>query len=899
MRFFPSILQHWKQIVSKTIIVALLFNYGIGPAFHGFDANQKIKEFIQTQQISNIKNIFTTNIVKPFMNSFVAKAQSSIVPKPVITPPEQVSNAVPIVRGTKLPSQSRIIFCREGKICPQEGLVVAEGGQVNFSISLSPLDDGRNDFAFIAEGDDGEFSEQVGFSVFFQSEASAQQNIIPADLETCLGDALAQDPGAFANSRFGFPSNEPFRDNFARQSRDIFGSLPDDGRSFGAFSAFSQEGDRLGFGSTDPLSEPRLLLDEINTFQERIRPDPLADVVGVEDVFGTPAGNITGASSLRGGFFPSARRSAINTVQSKILGGSRIFRFCVEQVQSTINFRNDDITENTPIGGFFDTSIPQIESDINDIGGIGLAGGSNNNNGFFDQNGNFVLFDEAGPIGAGPSNQIAFSDVGRAFTDPLEPIGQDGIEAGNDFDQNPEEDDDGLCGDACAYAATGIAGVLAVAAAVTAAGSFAAIGTVSLAGAGIVAAGGGGLGALGGVAAGLVLCIPCIAIAVVLIVVLLVLTFLCPSYYFEDANNNDVFLTNGLLTFINKQREGKDLILIGSLKDKRSQLSINIKEHLDELLYINQLQLRSIIHAKDSNILNDQNSEIQDISSAESIEVKKQKTIYDIKKAHYFSRKTKAFLKPISELKNIIPQLHLYFENKFPQIISALASKDVYEIEVPKSELIKPGNIKLVINGTFSPQIKAKRLQFMSNISPKDADMFYNYINTQCIECQTAANEILDEIFGLEIQTFNTTKQYWEKVPGKLLLERQTKVFTIPQQYTSSKIRIITQKNAYILGDIKITKNNNENIILEKNVETNNVFVQHDLRPKQKINASILHNIDDEYTLIDYGDRIDATFNLDNTWKKEKELENKYQKDFDVSFFIDNTGYYELLRSLP
>lgn len=877
MRFFTWLLHHWKPLISKALIISLVWNYGVAPAFLGHDANIKIKNIVQSAQISSITNHIQTQVIDPILNSFVAHAQNSTVPDPLITPPDQVSNAVPIVRGTKLPSQSRIIFCREGKICPDEGLVVAEGSQVNFSVSLSPLNDGRNDFAFVAEGEDGEFSDQVGFSVFFQSEASAQQNIIPADLETCLADAIADDPDAFANSRFGFPSNEPFRDNFARQSRDIFGSLPDDGRSFGAFSAFSSADDRLGSGSTDPLSEPTLLLDEINTFQERIRPDPLAGVVGVEDVFGSPVGNITGASSLRGGFFPTARRSAINTAQSKVLGGSRFFRFCVEQLKITLDLSDQTSVEiGSPISEGINTIINDVE-----INGIGVAGGSDKN-GFFDQNGNFVLFTEQNPTVA---DDLAFSDIGRVFTNPGEcdPTVQGncgdeiGDKGGNDFFPGEEEEDDaGLCGDACLIGA-GAALVL------TAVAGF----TTALTG---------GLVSLFAAASGLIVCPPCLIIGLVLVLVLVMFGFMCPSYYI-DVDGEQRFLTNGLLTFIHKKREGRDIIHVGNIEHAQNTLNIRIKEHLDELLFINKAELLAVIHNQDTIVLQDQNNEIQDISNFELLDVPNAHTQFDFNRMDYFVQKNTNLKNHIQTIIELLPKTRAYFETKLPLLLASLAFEDRYEISIPQSIFEQEGDLKLIISGGFSPMIKKGRFNFIKGFNSEDAENFYEYINTQCIECQDATNELLDEVFGLRVQSYDFEKDEWLDVPGQLLLENQTKVFTLPEKYSSEKIRIITHKDAYIISSIGVAKNSNNSIQTIEHVAAKNVNIIHNGTTSHADVQNISKN-DTNYLQIDHNDSIDITFDIDQIHQKETSLEKENQNEYKSTFFFDNTGYYELLRSL-
>ena len=200
-------------------------------------------------------NLFSGTFFGLFTKPLIAQAQGSEVPQPIITTPPGVTPNIPLIRGQVIPSaQDRILFCNPDLSCPDEAEIIIDnttGGQVlNFQIPLSDLmtlEDGRNDFAFIAEKVGVGYSEPLGFTVYISlSSESVTADIVPPELETCINEVVpAGEDSSYDTENYGFTNPNP-SGYYLDQSSVAYDSLPDDGLSYSAYRTYGSDTDTSG-----------------------------------------------------------------------------------------------------------------------------------------------------------------------------------------------------------------------------------------------------------------------------------------------------------------------------------------------------------------------------------------------------------------------------------------------------------------------------------------------------------------------------------------------------------------------------------------------------------------------------------------------------------------------------
>lgn len=852
----------WKSKVSLLIILSFFVTQIAGPAALNLQAYNAIASVIQKQQA------IVANQIVEFFTPEVAYAQDSTVPKPVITPPSDVSNSVPLVKGLRLVnSQDKIIFCRAPEPCPSGGEVVADEDDFFFYVSLAPLVDGKNDFIFLAQKGT-QLSEPVGFSVYYQSEASAAQDIVPPGLDDCIAQAGKTD--SLSSSSYGYPTSQPYRGVYIGQIRDSFSTLPDDGRGFGGFSAFDREDDRTSRGEASGADER----DDLGSINPEQGTTASTSSTTTGTTVGSERGNITRPSGFLGGEASTDRLAAVNTAESKLLGGSRQYRYCVEQIHGKVDLRGQNlVAPGNPGAGDINNLIGRLET-----GGIGLAGGSDRN-GFFDDDGNFVPFGQASGSGTD-----AFAEVGRDFTLPPDQggfpecdptvLGTCGDEFGDDFEEEPleeeeleegDDDDDEGCGMICAIIGTAFivgAGAQLAAAALSATIAVTTIGAVLL------------------------------PLFLILGVILLILAFTCPSYYIDIAGTES-YITNGLLTQTNQAREARDVLAIDTdTQEHLRHFTLVVKEHIKEILFLNTLGIQSVIHDTGASALVDQNNNFQTIQNPTQV-TGNLSTHYSPSTFLEYSSRLAALQNHINRLRVQLPLMEQNFEALALPLIGAASRKDVREFQVPSELLSRNGALKVVVQGTVGPTLKKHRFGIQKKLPESEIDTFYDWMNS-CTECSQFMSDTIDEFFAIRLETL--TSNGWKQVSGKLILEgNQTKIFTVPENMIGNKFRIVTVKDGYIFSQFAVERSEN-NVLDSMKLQASSVEVQ-STNPNLEARRKLLRD-DDQYVIIEKDDEIRADFNIESVWERKAQLEKKFGRELGISFFIDNKGYYEVGRSL-
>lgn len=894
--------------ISSILVFVLLWNFYIAPSLLGLKTHH---------DLMNLKNAF-------FQSAFAQETEP--VPPPVLTPPSSVSNIIPRVQGQKLASQDEIIMCTpETAVCPGEGISVAAGGQLNFQVLLQPLVDGRNDFAFFARTGD-QYSAPEAFSVFYVSEESIAQDVIPPELESCLGEQGVA----------GYASDGSVSDEYGSQTDLIYDSLPDDNLDYGAYGAYN---DPNTSETTSGISYTEAIINTftaMNPFQSFIPAQPAA----TSEETTVDTGDTSGPSSYAGGYYPSVRISETLGGASQALGGFEGFQYCVTE-NAEVSTQDGSIVTST--------STPGITTTGTDTYG--------DYEGYYDEDGNFVLFteDDVVPIVDSEGNEgidsdgdgiidTAFTEIGRDYADPT------GSECTSDIDCGLEETcQDGQCvggecvtdfdcdlGQICdSETGTCVAGCNfnddceigfkcenneCVEGCDTDADceeeevcseegqcvedkeceTNADCGEGEICEDGTCEPG----ECMDDDDCGLVeICneetyecetsngkVMLLAILGPLGLLLLMLG-LCPAYY-VNIGGIMMFIGFGLLGNIHKFSEGIDFINIPLRGSQPQSLKIAIAEHVKELLHINTLKLRAVFHEQDEQVYVDQHKDLKVVKNTQTVAVSN----YNFSDYALLLRHMTIigkFFPNIEEFRRNNMEMVAHASDRFDEHMGVLFNKirqrSAAEFNIPEDLLTRAeGELVIITDAHLTHEGMSQRLPIFDDIPQSEVEAGYEFFYNSPSYIHQEVTDFLHDFTGISCEVWDNTKQKWIKVKGSFIQEGQNaaKAFTIPK---ASKVRLITRAGAYHKIERVFVGISNESGMSDVILSPTSLKTKIDgvINNNPEL-LDMVSNQDDRYIRIDKDDQIEADFDLSSVWKAGK----------NATLFIENVGYYEVNRTL-
>lgn len=909
--------------ISSVLVFCFVWNTVIAPTVLGLKIQRELEPILS------------------FLKTVQVHAQSSnTVPSPLITLPPAVTNITPKVQGQKLQSQESIIMCTPTTTsCPSNGVVVATGNELNFQVTLQPLTSGRNDFAFFAKTGT-QYSAPVAFSVFYVSEQSVSQNNIPPELIQCINSVTSSSS----------------QNTYSNQINTVYGSLPNDGQAIANFQNYNQGAGNQNSAGVSYAEALQNTFSALNPFQT----NPIPEANFGSSGGSTTSTSTLPASNYSGGSYPASNIANVNSAASQALAGYDSFRFCIQTAQSSSipgssanapnqgnsnplsdysGYFDEDgnfVLSNNPPGTAFGDSGQDTEFTEGSGGGTGTGGGGGGDTG---TGGGGDTGTESGGGGSGGSGgDDAFNDVGRDYTDPGG--GDDGLgdECVTDFDCNlgqicdPETS---TCVEGCNYNDDCQLGYRCenqqcVAGCDTDADCQAgetcgADGQCSTNNQGNGSCQSdsdcsSGRGCKNGTckkfectkdddcmfgilqdcdnasheckyATGKIVLLA----LKILLGPLLALLGMCPSYYVSIDGVNSL-IGFGLLGNIHKFAEDLDFIYIPLKSKQPASLKITIAEYVKELLHINTLKLRAVFHQADENVYLDQNTQLQVVKSPLVLNSTKNYNFLDAALSLKHMAVIGKFLPTIEAFrtknKEEVQHASDRFDSYIGELFKKVAQRSASEFIIPSSFLNNKQDLILITDAKLSPAGMSQRLPIFDGIPQSEIEKGYEFFYNSESYIHQEVTDFLNDFTAIRAEVWDESKQEWHKIPGSFIQEqKRTRAFTIPANLQASKIRLVTREGAYLDTDtisfgLSVERSDSDLILDPISLSTNSNgqnISGHDLLDQ-------VNKIDSDYLRIDQFDSLEAEFNLAEVWEKAK--------DHSVSLFIENSGYYEIERSL-